>query len=317
MKQLDPTNKNSKAAKDLKNIDPTNKNSAIRDPKKALQEGAQSTWGEVGRVAYPAAAQTMSTRHSGAGRMRITLRDQRALKVHFGNLPSEVLIVWGAKPMDKWGTNKGGVIQLSGVDTLAQTYGSIIYIDKNPSEMSDWERLRLYAHELVHVQQNQRFKTLDNFGYHYFREYAAADFRYDKNQLEKEANAVENGPAMTLIWNAFKSESQTKSGPATTAKTNGNTTGSKPSGNTAPTTSRIEYTLLNDTSKTVRFRLPSGETYSLEPGKRGNYKNSGSPDKLLIHVFNSNKSYKLVSGNHKFWWMKKENQVAFDLNFKN
>lgn len=318
LKNLDPTNKNSKLREGVKELDPTNKNSAIRDPKKSLQEAAQSTWGEVGRVAYPAAANTMSTRHSGSRMGRIQLRDQRALGVHFGGLPGDVVLVWGAKPMDKWGTSGTTTIRLSGVDTVAQTYGTTIYIDKNPSQMTDYERLRLLAHELVHVQQNQRYKSLNNFGYHYFRKYAEADFRYDKNELEREANAVENGPAMQKIWEAFQREGQSSGTNSTTAKGNNNATknGNSTVRPQATASTQIQYTLQNDSGRTVKFRLPSGETYSLEPGKRGSYKNTGAPDKLTIQVINSGKTYRLRDGNHRFWFMKKENQIGFDLNYK-
>ncbi len=80
--------------------------------------------------------------------------------------------------------------------------------------------------------------------------------------------------------------------------------------------SKIKYTILNDSRHRVRFRLPTGKKYMLNPGQRGQYKNSGRSEKLIIHVFNSSRSYRLRSGDHKFWWNGKEDRIGFDQNYR-
>jgi hypothetical protein len=77
----------------------------------------------------------------------------------------------------------------------------------------------------------------------------------------------------------------------------------------------IRYTILNGTKQNVRFRLPTGKTYSLNPGQRANYQNRGVASDLKIHVLDTGKTYTLTNGNHKFWWKAKENRVAFDLKY--
>lgn len=82
-----------------------------------------------------------------------------------------------------------------------------------------------------------------------------------------------------------------------------------------PKPNRIEYSILNDTDRDVRFRLPSGKEYALKPGQVGQYYNTHS-DKPTITVLPTGKTYSLRDGNHKFWWMAKENRVGLDLNFQ-
>ncbi len=97
-------------------------------------------------------------------------------------------------------------------------------------------------------------------------------------------------------------------------------TNSGGSSNNPPTTSnsnsRINYSLWNDTRSTVKFRLPSGRTYSLGAGQRGSYYFTGSTSNFKIHVLNTGKTYTLAGGRHKFWWMRTENRVAFDRNYQ-
>lgn len=209
-RQLDPTNPNSRVREGARELDPTNKNSAIRNPRQSAQEALQSTWGEVGRGAYPAAANAMAVRHGRHVHTNIAPWDKRALAVHFGNLVDDVTLVWGAEPLDSWGSNRF-TIKLGGPHgSAAQTYGKKVYLAPGPSQLSDYDRLQLLAHELVHVQQNKRHGSMESFGYHYFRNYAKADFRYAKNSMEQEAFAVEEGEPMKKIWDAFATENTHK-----------------------------------------------------------------------------------------------------------
>lgn len=84
----------------------------------------------------------------------------------------------------------------------------------------------------------------------------------------------------------------------------------RPSSTGAP---RIEYTIWNDSNLTVRFRLPSGRDYSLKPGKRGSYDNTGR--NLKIKVYNSGRTYNLSSGDHKFFWNSSKGRIGFDKHY--
>ncbi len=78
---------------------------------------------------------------------------------------------------------------------------------------------------------------------------------------------------------------------------------------------KIEYTIKNDSGRTVSFRLPTGKEYTLRNGEQGSYKNTGEPGSFKILILSSGREYTLTSGNHKLWWMSKENRVGFDLNY--
>ncbi len=78
---------------------------------------------------------------------------------------------------------------------------------------------------------------------------------------------------------------------------------------------RVRYTLWNDSGQDVSFRLPTGRSYRLRPGQRGEYTSSGDgPLTILVH--NSGRKYTLKSGNHRFWWMASETRVGLDLNYR-
>jgi hypothetical protein len=77
---------------------------------------------------------------------------------------------------------------------------------------------------------------------------------------------------------------------------------------------RINYTIYNDTQRTIRFRLPSGKSYSLQPRETGRYYYTGNPNDMKLYVYETGKQYQLRGGDHKFWWMK-EGRVGFDMNY--
>ena len=78
----------------------------------------------------------------------------------------------------------------------------------------------------------------------------------------------------------------------------------------------IRYTIVNDSGRTVRFRLPSGKRYELSSGQRGSYENTVRYNDRLIFVYNTRRTYRLKSGDHKFWWNRMENRVGFDQNYR-
>jgi hypothetical protein len=62
---------------------------------------------------------------------------------------------------------------------------------------------------------------------------------------------------------------------------------------------------------------PSGRSYVLESGKTFTGTSSqidGQPP--MMTIANTGRSYRLTSGNHKFWWMKSEDRIGFDRNIK-
>ena len=89
-------------------------------------------------------------------------------------------------------------------------------------------------------------------------------------------------------------------------------TGGRPAPARAPV--RIEYTIWNRSDQQVRFRLPTGRVYVLDPGAHGTYRNSGNGP-FEIYVFNTGRRYRLRSGNHRFFWNQNENRVGFNQNF--
>ena len=84
----------------------------------------------------------------------------------------------------------------------------------------------------------------------------------------------------------------------------------------APTTREIRYTIWNDSARTVKFRLPTGRTYRLRPDERGHYKNSSKDGNFKMYVFNTELTYKLESGDHKFRWNKEKGRIWFVKNYR-
>jgi hypothetical protein len=80
---------------------------------------------------------------------------------------------------------------------------------------------------------------------------------------------------------------------------------------------QIRYSIWNDTSEVVSFRVPGGDEHSLAPGKRGSYRSSTIAEKMKIFVHNTQRTYALTSGNHKFHWMNSKNRIGFDLRYDN
>lgn len=78
----------------------------------------------------------------------------------------------------------------------------------------------------------------------------------------------------------------------------------------------FQYTLWNSSGTTVRFRLPTGRVYTLRNGERGNYTFTGYKPHAVVHVLNTGRTYNLTGGDHKFWWMSKEQRVGLDLNYR-
>lgn len=87
---------------------------------------------------------------------------------------------------------------------------------------------------------------------------------------------------------------------------------------TGSTTSKVRYTIRNDSGRTVRFSMrPSGKSYELAAGRTFTGTSSqidGKPPSMTIT--NTGRTYRLTSGDHKFWWMKSEGRIGFDRNIK-
>lgn len=76
----------------------------------------------------------------------------------------------------------------------------------------------------------------------------------------------------------------------------------------------VRYTIENTSGRDIRFEMqPSGKNYKLEAGKtfKGtSYEINGKAP--TMKVTDTNRTYKLTAGDHKFFWMKKEDRVGFD-----
>ncbi|MGE0535578.1 MAG: hypothetical protein AB7O68_11435 [Pirellulales bacterium] len=153
------------------------------DPAGASEE----IWGEAGRVAYPSAAAVMRERSPNGVPMSKDMHD--SLKRQFGDLVDRVSLHWSVSGLDSW-TAANFRINLSGTESDGQTYGYDVYIRWAEDDQPHHVCLALLAHELVHVQQFEKFgKSYSNFGYHYFKEFKRANLKYEDNKLEKQAES--------------------------------------------------------------------------------------------------------------------------------
>lgn len=144
----------------------------------------EETWGQAGIVAYPAAAQWMST-NNGSSQELDNIQKQ-FLRPYFGSLVDRVAIVYKAKLMDDW-LYAGFKIDIGQVDAIAQTYCDRIYVEAS-YKPNDPSQLMLLAHELVHFMQCEKLGGKAMFGYYYFKEFKKAGQNYENNKLEREAN---------------------------------------------------------------------------------------------------------------------------------
>jgi len=151
---------------------------------------AEQAWGEAGAVAYPAAANVMLRRNTDS--KRLSDSQKRYLRPHFGDLVDRVVVTYGSSMMDQWGD-----INLSGVDTAAQTYCNRIYI-QDSYKPDNTQQLVTLAHEMTHSKQCEELGGEGKFGFHYFREFKRAGLNYENNKLEREAYSFENQFASSL-----------------------------------------------------------------------------------------------------------------------
>jgi hypothetical protein len=160
--------------------------------KEGQSHASEELWGEAGRHGYPATARVMRERSSNG----IPLPDavKTAVRAHRfldGVDLDRVRVHWGALPANEWQMN-GKTVRLAGVEAEAQTYGYDIYIRHQAVEPLDFTRIETLVHELTHVKQFMEFhSSLENFGYHYFKNYKHANENYFTNSLEEEAYAIQ------------------------------------------------------------------------------------------------------------------------------
>lgn len=198
--ELDPNARGTAANRVIRNLDPRDPNAAIRDPLRAVREADDEAAGEFGRRALPLAADIMSSRNGGIAPSRILGEDRVALWTAFGSLAGDVSVVWGAQLLDAWGSGRY-TIRLG--NSGGQTYGNTIYIAYRSDQLSDYARLKLLTHELVHVDQYRRSRGIETFGYNYFKEWSRAGFSYSGNAMERAASSAENGDGFQRVWAEF------------------------------------------------------------------------------------------------------------------
>ena len=147
------------------------------------REVAEQVWGESGSSAYQAAASTMRGRNGGS--QGLDEVQKKYLRPHFGDLVDRVAIIYGARMLDQWSAF-GKEINLSGVDTAAQTYCNRIYV-RDSYKPNDFQQLVTLSHEMTHSKQCEQLGGEGKFGFHYFREFKRAGQNYENNKLEREA----------------------------------------------------------------------------------------------------------------------------------
>lgn len=164
----------------IKDLDPTTGIPGSR-------EVAEQSWGEAGASAYQAAAAVMRGRNGGS--QGLDESQKRYLRPHFGDLVDRVAIIYGARMLDQWSAF-GKEINLSGVDTAAQTYCNRIYV-RDSYKPNDFQQLVTLSHEMTHSKQCEQLGGEGKFGFHYFREFKRAGQNYENNKLEREAYSFE------------------------------------------------------------------------------------------------------------------------------
>ena len=124
-------------------------------------------WKIAGQSLYPSAAATMKLRN-GHGE-QLSERLKQALRPVFGNIVDRVRVKWNAGMLDSWG---GGnyKVNLSSVDTAAQTYGYEIYMTYSKRQLeANPHILATLIHEMAHTKQYvDKGSSLMNFGGDYF-----------------------------------------------------------------------------------------------------------------------------------------------------
>jgi len=158
-------------------------------------EVAAQAWGTAGRVAYPAAATIMGTRHSGFVSIGLNPFHKRLLRSRYGGIVDNVRIVYNATPMEEW-CSSGYCIRVGSIESAAQTYGNMVYLRGSEQPLSINQFL-LLSHELKHVQQQGG--RLDIFGYNYFKAYKEAGQNYENNRMEQEAETERNWFSQRVI----------------------------------------------------------------------------------------------------------------------
>jgi hypothetical protein len=103
--------------------------------------------------------------------------------------PYQIRIVYEAKLLNKHHFFNNWPITIMD-DTLAQTFGNIIYI-KQAYKPRNGGLLTLLSHEIYHVKQYQELQSIGNFGAEYARQFVNGGFSYDNNKMEIEAYQAE------------------------------------------------------------------------------------------------------------------------------
>jgi len=103
-----------------------------------------------------------------------------ALRPHYGDLVDQVKVHWGALMLDS-------VPGIYTSNTAAQTFGTHVYVTQRCT--GDRSVFAYVAHELAHAKQVRALHGLVGFAALYCADFAAANFDYSDNALEKQARA--------------------------------------------------------------------------------------------------------------------------------
>lgn len=176
----------------------------------------EEAWASAGRIAGPAAAQTMVMRN-GPSR-ELDPWQKELLRPLFGGRVDSVRVVFSAVMLNEICGN-GKCMRLAGVEAAAQAYEGRIYV-KDPYRQWDFPQVALLAHEMQHVKQCDDAGSMAECGSRYFRAYYRANYTYINTAPEVEAYSVGNafrtkfkeaaGTTPCGTWIAFKSWTNSK-----------------------------------------------------------------------------------------------------------
>ncbi len=172
--------------------DVTNRNSAIRRQAKKL---ATKNAGKWGLQTFPTLADEIYTKniHSRNRKLnRLTVWQEKWLGPwlrSWGLNPDDIRIVYDAALLNNYKIMGQWPITIMDEYT-GQTFGNKIYIRRVYKER-DANLLVLLSHEVYHAKQYKDAGSIAQFGRRYAKGFVNADFSYENNPMEIEANRAE------------------------------------------------------------------------------------------------------------------------------
>ncbi len=189
----------------LKELDVTDPDSEIRETGREFDEQRLDATDPLMGLCMANAKTTKSRNIDyGGGPRNLSPTQKYFLRQRFGELIDRVTVIWNAYLNDHVTYDGRVVYEYSG----AQTYGYRIYIE-DKQKPNNTDQIMTLAHELVHVQQYERYeKSLNKYCRKYMDRWVDAQFSYFDNELEHEAFSEEYKFASWLSSNFYDSSAE-------------------------------------------------------------------------------------------------------------